>query len=236
MNTASLAETRFCESGCESDGTRCMVRLNNRLSRFCVSHRVVPLPVLCAVCTSGSVPRGYAVCVDCAEGDGMFTMTIRSDPEHREPMLYFIHKITGRADTLRLSYAATAVMSVFSSQDHWVYNTDRAQATRIVEMYNEAYNPVPRWSLPMRSVIEALRNVFAILRRAQTAPTRPAVFPSDIEVKRECPVCLGGDDLLVLGCRHTICEGCLDRVSATCSICRIVVDMALVKRVLPEVV
>jgi ankyrin repeat protein len=56
-------------------------------------------------------------------------------------------------------------------------------------------------------------------------------FPFDIQVSKECPVCLGSASL-ILPCRHTICSTCLVSLpDKLCPFCRVQIDSNLIKRI-----
>lgn len=55
-------------------------------------------------------------------------------------------------------------------------------------------------------------------------------FPLDIELTDECPVCLEKSSL-ILGCRHCICEACLQKLTSNeCPVCRLHFDKFCIKR------
>ena len=63
------------------------------------------------------------------------------------------------------------------------------------------------------------------------APPAPTlVFPKNIEISDECSICLETDSRLVLGCRHTVCVPCIQKIK-TCPICRHEIQLDLVKSV-----
>jgi ankyrin repeat protein len=56
-------------------------------------------------------------------------------------------------------------------------------------------------------------------------------FPFDIQVSKECPVCLGSASL-ILPCRHAICSTCLVSLpDKLCPFCRLQIDSNLIKRI-----
>ena len=55
-------------------------------------------------------------------------------------------------------------------------------------------------------------------------------FPKNIEIADECPICLGTAFRLVLGCRHTVCTPCIQKIKI-CPICRHEIQLDLVKSV-----
>lgn len=57
-------------------------------------------------------------------------------------------------------------------------------------------------------------------------------FPEDIQISNECSVCVDSVNLLICGCRHVICTGCINRLlEETCPVCRKCIDKDLIKRV-----
>ena len=61
-------------------------------------------------------------------------------------------------------------------------------------------------------------------------PTPILVFPKNIEIASECSICIQTDSRLVLGCRHTVCVSCIQKIK-TCPICRHEIQLDLVKSV-----
>jgi hypothetical protein len=55
-------------------------------------------------------------------------------------------------------------------------------------------------------------------------------FPSDPKPTEECCVCYNTEKLLITGCRHVICFECLQKVSKTCPMCRVSINLNIVKR------
>jgi hypothetical protein len=65
----------------------------------------------------------------------------------------------------------------------------------------------------------------------ETVEVVPETFPLEIEAEPECPVCQEGSNLLILGCRHTICDPCIRKLSKkTCPNCREPITMNLVRK------
>ena len=60
----------------------------------------------------------------------------------------------------------------------------------------------------------------------------PEKFPEDFcETDELCPICTESPEILVLGCRHIMCGGCLNMLpEKNCPKCRHPIDMALVKQ------
>lgn len=56
-------------------------------------------------------------------------------------------------------------------------------------------------------------------------------FPEDIPLSNDCSVCMEAQHLLILGCRHIVCVGCLNHIQVeTCPVCRNEISRALIKR------
>jgi hypothetical protein len=59
----------------------------------------------------------------------------------------------------------------------------------------------------------------------------PDTFPLEIEPEKECPVCNSEENLLLLGCQHTVCDSCIRKLpNKNCPTCRERISMKLVKR------
>ena len=70
-----------------------------------------------------------------------------------------------------------------------------------------------------------------IIEFAEPEDIVPETFPVDIEAEPECPVCQEGSNLLILGCRHTICDPCIRKLpKKTCPKCREPITMSLVRK------
>jgi len=56
-------------------------------------------------------------------------------------------------------------------------------------------------------------------------------FPEDIPLSNDCSVCMNAEHLLILGCRHIVCLGCLPNLQSTnCPVCRGEIIKSLIKR------
>jgi Leucine-rich repeat (LRR) protein len=56
-------------------------------------------------------------------------------------------------------------------------------------------------------------------------------FPEDIPLSNDCSVCMEAQHLLILGCRHIVCVGCLNHIQVeTCPVCRNEISRSLIKR------
>jgi hypothetical protein len=69
-----------------------------------------------------------------------------------------------------------------------------------------------------------------LLASLQVQSVRYEDVPSAPEVSIECVVCGEFVRLMSLGCRHIVCEYCLNRIKI-CPMCRILIDVKLLKRV-----
>ena len=59
----------------------------------------------------------------------------------------------------------------------------------------------------------------------------PDTFPLEIDADPQCPVCECEENLLRLGCQHTICDSCIRKIEVkSCPTCREHISMKLVKR------
>lgn len=59
----------------------------------------------------------------------------------------------------------------------------------------------------------------------------PDTFPLEIDTDPQCPVCECEENLLRLGCQHTICDSCIRKIEVkSCPTCREHISMKLVKR------
>ena len=58
----------------------------------------------------------------------------------------------------------------------------------------------------------------------------PIVFPKDIELAKECSVCIETESMLVLGCRHVVCTQCISKIDK-CPVCRQELRIDLVKSI-----
>ena len=66
----------------------------------------------------------------------------------------------------------------------------------------------------------------------ELAPTLPipTTFPKSIKVADECSICSDTVCRVVLGCQHTVCVSCVQKI-VTCPLCRHTIDIHLVKSV-----
>jgi hypothetical protein len=56
-------------------------------------------------------------------------------------------------------------------------------------------------------------------------------FPEDIPLSNDCAVCMEAQHLLILGCRHVVCVGCLNNIQVEkCPVCRKEISRDLIKR------
>lgn len=56
-------------------------------------------------------------------------------------------------------------------------------------------------------------------------------IPQDIEIQKICIICDSENDIIVLGCRHSLCYQCLHKIGQRCHMCKHDIDMSLIKRI-----
>ena len=114
----------------------------------------------------------------------------------------------------RFSMLPTTVINLFT----YIINK-RADLRRQQQEWNTA---VMTW---IQNIAEPTNEV-----RMNATSMDYSAFPSDPKPPEECSVCYNTEKLLITGCRHVICFECLQKVSKTCPMCRVSINLDLVKR------
>ena len=68
------------------------------------------------------------------------------------------------------------------------------------------------------------------IKIVQSVRLIPTTFPKSIKVADECCICSETVCRVVLGCQHTVCVSCIQKINS-CPLCRHTIDMDLVKSV-----
>jgi hypothetical protein len=124
-----------------------------------------------------------------------------------------------------------------------LYKQEMAELAELdPSMYQPSYN---RWHVDRRMRINVLigRSDMEAAGQAQLeerfalntevhplTELTPIVFPKDIELAKECSVCIETESMLVLGCRHVVCTQCISKIDK-CPVCRQELRIDLVKSI-----
>ena len=74
--------------------------------------------------------------------------------------------------------------------------------------------------------------ICSLFLRQRMGLSLDTLFPEDISVSEDCPVCLETASL-ILPCRHSICNTCfLHLTTKTCPVCRLIYDQRYIKRMI----
>ena len=99
------------------------------------------------------------------------------------------------------------------------------QVTEMLNLVRRSPNDEVRETIRPR-----LMTIGETIGETASAIILPAIIPSDISIECICKVCDETTNILILGCRHTICSECITKLhSHTCPICRADINVHLLK-------